>query len=197
MDTRKPNITAESELWNRFRAGDRTAYTQITTAYINPLFNYGYRICPDRDFVKDCVQEVFIELWNRRSTINETQSVKWYLFKAVRLRIFRELPKWGRNESLNDDYQFTVEFNIESRLIADLEVQELSSKVKAVLNGLPSRQREIMYLRFYEELDFEQISEIMQISRQSVHNLLQKAYHNFRGEWNTLLLLLLMGEAKF
>jgi RNA polymerase sigma factor (sigma-70 family) len=57
-----------------------------------------------------------------------------------------------------------------------------------VLNGLPPRQREIMYLRFYENLDFENISQIMEISKQSVHNLLQKAYKNFRAEWVVLLI---------
>lgn len=192
MRSKKPTDQTELMLWDRFRSGDREAFTLINKQYINSLFNYGYRICKDRDFVKDCVQDVFIELWNRRATINETQSVKWYLFKSVRMRIFRERPKWERTEMLSEDYQFTVEFNVESNLIAQLELEELSAKIKTILDGLPARQREIIYLRFYENLDLEEILEIMQISRQSVHNLLQKAYKNFRGEWNTLIFLLML-----
>lgn len=186
MDTGKTS-NKEIELWNLFRNGDRTAYAYFIHTYTNSLFNYGYRIYTDHDFVKDCVQEVFIELWNRRHSINETNSIKWYLFKSVRLRIFREAHKWNKNLPLEQDYQFAVEFNIEHQLIVDLETQELSSRIKSVLNRLPGRQREIMYLRFYENLNFDEISTIMQINKQSVHNLLQKAYHNFRKDWSYLL----------
>jgi RNA polymerase sigma factor (sigma-70 family) len=184
----------EIELWNLFRNGDRTAYAYFIHTYSNSLFNYGYRIYADHDFVKDCVQEVFIELWNRRHSINETSSIKWYLFKSVRLRIFREAPKWNKNLPLEEDYQFTVEFNIEHQLIVDLETQELSSRIKSVLNRLPGRQREIMYLRFYENLNFDEISNIMQINKQSVHNLLQKAYHNFRKDWSYLLAIYVLSH---
>ena len=186
MDTGRAN-SKEIELWNLFRNGDRTAYAYFIHSYSNSLFNYGYRIYADRDFVKDCVQEVFIELWNRRNSINETNSVKWYLFKSVRLRIFRDAPKWNRTTPLEEEYEFAVEFNIEHQLIIDLETQELSLRIKSVLNKLPGRQREIMYLRFYENLNFDEISAIMQINKQSVHNLLQKAYRNFRKDWSYLL----------
>jgi RNA polymerase sigma factor (sigma-70 family) len=177
----------DSELWDLFRDGDEVAYTRLIKKYSKPLFNYGYRICQDRDFLKDCIQDVFLELWNRRLRISPTPAVKWYLFKAVRLRIFREQSKWNRGEILDDDYQFLVEFNIESKIINDLETVELSTRIKQVLNALPPRQREILYFRFYENLDFDNISEIMDISKQSVHNLLQKAYKNFRIEWIILL----------
>ncbi|HMG07492.1 MAG TPA: sigma-70 family RNA polymerase sigma factor [Mucilaginibacter sp.] len=178
----------DSELWDLFRAGDEVAYTQLIKKYSKILFNYGFRIRQDKDFLKDCIQDVFLELWKRRQKINPTQAVKWYLFKAVRLRIFREQSKWNRNETPDENYTFLVEFNIESKMITDLETMELGTRIKQVLNGLPPRQREIMYLRFYENLDFENISQIMEISKQSVHNLLQKAYKNFRAEWVVLLI---------
>jgi len=181
-------VADDSELWDLFRAGDEVAYTQLIKKYSKILFNYGFRIRQDKDFLKDCIQDVFLELWKRRLKINPTQAVKWYLFKAVRLRIFREQSKWNRNETPDENYTFLVEFNIESKMITDLETMELGTRIKQVLNGLPPRQREIMYLRFYENLDFENISQIMEISKQSVHNLLQKAYKNFRAEWVVLLI---------
>lgn len=180
----------DSELWDQFRGGNQPAYTSLMEKYSRSLFTYGYRICPDRDFVKDCIQEVFLELWKRRERISPTASVKWYLYKAVRLRIFRDQSQWNRNEQINEDYQFVVEFNIESKLIHDFEFQELTTRINTILNGLPARQREIMYLRFYENLDFDQIAEIMNINKQSLHNLLQKAYKKFRIEWLLIILLL-------
>ncbi|WP_373014187.1 RNA polymerase sigma factor [Mucilaginibacter sp.] len=180
----------DSELWELFRAGNQPAYTQLVNRHYKPLFNYGRRFCQDREFLMDCIQEVFYELWNRKEKISSTPSVKWYLFKAVRLRVFRDQSKWTKNEELSDEYNFSVEFNIESKIINDLEINDLSVKVKNILNALPPRQQEIMYLRFYEGLTLNQISEIMGISNQSLRNLLQKSYKNFRAEWIPLLIFL-------
>jgi RNA polymerase sigma factor (sigma-70 family) len=188
-DTEHLITTDDSMLWDLFRAGDEVAYTRLMQKYSRPLFNYGFRICQDKDFLKDCIQDVFLELWNRRLKISSTPAVKYYLFKAVRLRIFREQSKWNRGEPIDENYEFIVEFNIESKMITHLETLELSTRIKQVLNALPPRQREIMYLRFYENLDFDNISQIMEISKQSVHNLLQKAYKNFRSEWLILITL--------
>lgn len=191
LDSDNLITTNDSELWDLFRDGNEVAYTQLIKKYSKTLFNYGYRICQDKDFLKDCIQDVFLELWNRRLRINSTPAVKWYLFKAVRLRIFREQSKWNRGEEPDENYEFLVEFNIESKIITDLESVELTTRIKHILNVLPPRQREIMYLRFYENLDFDNISQIMEISKQSVHNLLQKAYKNFRSEWIVLIAVFL------
>lgn len=179
----------ESVLWNQFREGDQDAYACIMNKYAKPLFNYGYQICRDREIVKDCIQEVFFELWMRRERISQVSSVKWYLIKSVRSRIFKDQGKWNISEKLNDEYMFMVEFNIESRIIQNDDQLDFVNRVQATINNLPPRQREIMYLRFYQDLEFDQICEIMNISRQSVHNLLQKAYKSFRAEWILILLL--------
>ena len=173
----------ESELWDLFREGNHVAYTQLLKKYSNSLFNYGYRICQDREFLMDCIQDVFYELWKRRDKISATPSVKWYLFKSIRTRIFHEQSKWNRVDELPGNYHFLVEFNIESKIIDDVDFFELSFKIKNIMNALPTRQREILYLRFYEGYDFDQIAGMMEINKQSVHNLLQKAYKNFRIEW--------------
>lgn len=179
----------DSDLWNLFREGDEVAFTKLLRKYSKPLFNYGIRLCQDKDFIRDCIQDVFLELWSRRARISATPSVKWYLFKAVRLRIFRERSKWNKEDPYDEDYGFVVEFSIETKIIHNSEVLELSSKIKHLLNTLPPRQQEIMYLRFYENLSFDSISGIMGISKQSVHNLLQKAYKSFRMKWMVILFL--------
>jgi len=105
------------------------------------------------------------------------------------MRIYRDSSLWRENEDLNDKDHFAIEFDVETRLIEDAALQELSLKIKKILNTLPPRQKEIMYLRFFENLTLDQISETMNISKQSVNNLLQKAYKSFRSEWTLLLLL--------
>ena len=173
----------DERLWNNFRAGDAIAYSNLIKKYSNILFKYGIRFTPDEDFVKDCIQDVFFELWNRRERINNTPSVKSYLLKALRLRIFRERSKWNNSETIDENYCFNIEFNIENKIIESQASEENRIKILNVLNRLPKRQKEVLYLRFYEGLDHDKISQVMELSKQSVYNLLHEAMNHMRKVW--------------
>lgn len=181
---------SDPEIWDLYRSGDQDAYNTLVLRYSKPLIIYGLRICQDKDLAKDCVQEVFLDLWRKRDRINAVQAVKAYLFRSVRMRIIRDRALWKETKEIEDHPQFAIEFNVEAKLIQDADLRELSVKIKSILNSLPPRQQEIMYLRFFENLSLNQISETMNLRKQSVHNLLQKAYKSFRSEWMMLLLLL-------
>src|SRR5476649_2270893 len=81
-------VQSDEFLWHCFRDGDQNAYSLLLRKHDNILFSYGSRFSKDEDFVKDCIQDVFFELWNRRERIKQTPCVKAYLFKSLRLRIF-------------------------------------------------------------------------------------------------------------
>lgn len=183
---------SEQELWDEFLGGDQDAYNRIVKTFSKQMFNYGFRICQNEDLVRDCIQDVFLRLWNNRSNISSTDSIKWYLLKSIKTCILRESQKWQKNDELENDYTFKVEFDVETKLINEIENQHLANKIKSIINQLPARQKEILYLRFYEGMDLSQISELMDISTQSVYNLLQKAYKSFRAEWLPLVLLLFL-----
>ncbi len=173
----------DQELWENFRAGSSVAYNELIRKYSNPLFRYGVRFVGDEDFVKDCIQDVFFELWNRRENIRPTASVKSYLFKSIRLRIFREKSKWTSCESLDDNYSFFIEFNVETKLIEEQTSKEVRARITRILNKLPKRQKEVLYLRFYEGLDHDRISQVMGLNKQSVYNLLHEAIQHLKEVW--------------
>jgi RNA polymerase sigma factor (sigma-70 family) len=170
-------------LWTNFRAGNEEAYTSLMQSFAAPLYSYGIRLVNDDDFIKDCIQDVFYELWKRREHINSTGYVKSYLFKALRLRIFREQRNWNNALPIEEHYQFMVELDTESALIESQSCEEVSRKMQRLLNHLPRRQKEILYLRFYEGLEQERIAEIMELNRQSVYNLLHEAIQRLRKSW--------------
>lgn len=190
MFTGKETIADDQLLWNNFREGDPVAFTALIEKYSNPLFGYGNRFIQDKDFIKDCIQDVFFELWNRRQNINPTASVKSYLFKSLRLRIFREKGKWTSSETLADDYCFEIEFNVETKLIEAQTADEFRLKMTHLLNTLPKRQKEILYLRFYEGLDHTRISQVMGLSKQSAYNLLHESIVHLKEVWFQQLVLL-------
>lgn len=176
-----------ADVWARFLKGDEDAYSCIIRRFARPLFNYGIRFSSDRDLIKDCMQDVFFDLWNKRSRISETSYVQAYLFKALRLRIFRERSKWEPMESV-EDIPFLGEFDIEMKIIEEQSNKEINERIKRVFNSLPRRQKEIVYLRFYENMAHDKICTVMGLTRQSVYNLLQKALNKMRKEWVTIAL---------
>lgn len=171
-------------LWQRFRTGDTIAFDQLVQLYYQTLFRYGIRLDSDDEYVKDCIQDVFVELWQRRNTVSETEFVKFYLLKSLRRRIFRGRAKWGANwESLEDNYFFEVEFSIESRLISQEITHDQVQQLETLLNKLSRRQKEVIFLKFYQNLTHEQIAEVMALNRQSVYNILHESLQKLRTTW--------------
>src|SRR5690606_21215281 len=78
-------------LWSQFKSGNKKALESIYRSYINDLINYGYKITPDADLIKDAIQDLFIELWKSRENLCNVIEPKFYLFKALRNKLYRDL----------------------------------------------------------------------------------------------------------
>ena len=173
-------MQSDESLWLCFREGDHKAYTLLLRKHANVLFSYGCKFSKDEDFIKDCIQDVFFELWNRREKISQAANVKAYLFKSLRLRIFREQSKWNSSASFEDGFLFEDDFNIESHLIQEQTSKEIRQKLQTILTGLTHRQKEILYLHFFEDMDHDGIGRTMGLNRQSVYNLLYRSITTLR-----------------
>ena len=194
--TRRLTTEETQKLWQEYRTGDIFALANLMERYYADLFNWGMRLHSDREFVKDCIQEMFLSLWKMQETIASVENVRSYLLVVLKSRILRELSKkeYKLQTSLTDDYCFSVAFSADLRFIdEEHEVYQLR-KLEQVMNQLPPRQQELIYLRFYQNLSFEQIAEVMQLGRQSVYNLLQKALLSLRRHWAALLLGFLFSQ---
>lgn len=189
--TRRLTTEESQKLWQEYRAGDIYALANLMERSYPDLFNWGMRLHNDREFVKDCIQEMFLSLWKMQETIASVENVRSYMLVVLKSRMLRELSKKERklHVSLTEDYAFSVEYSADLRLIdEEHEVYQLR-KLEQVMNQLPARQKELIYLRFYQNLSFEQIAEVMQLGRQSVYNLLQKSLLSLRRHWAVLLLV--------
>jgi RNA polymerase sigma factor (sigma-70 family) len=171
-------------LWKELMQGNDQSLGQLMHVHYKALVNYGYKFVKDDEFVKDCIQDIFIDLWHSRTRVAEPDHVKAYLFVSLRRKIFRNRRKLRlteeSNHALSDDSQFPVEFSPEWWLIEEETVSHKTRLVSEKLNALPVRQREVIYLKYYQELSREEISEILSITPQTVSNLLQLAYTHLR-----------------
>lgn len=184
MSKRLPSNEAQ-QLWQEYRAGDMYALAKLMEGYYADLFHWGMRLHTDREFVKDCIQEMFVNLWKTQSSSSAVENIRSYLLVVLKTRILRELSKKQTTfqSALSDDYAFAVEFGADIRLIDEENEIYQIRKLEHVINHLPDRQKELIYLRFYQNLSFEQIAEVMQLGRQSVYNLLQKSLNSLRKNW--------------
>ena len=174
----------DEKIWDLFLAGDTPAFEQLMKRHYQTLYNYGTRFTKDHELVKDHIQELFLVLWKNRSGIKSTLSVKHYLLKSLRRKIYRALQHAKNTTPVGDQY-FDAGFNmvlpVEANLVLQEKLTEISFKVRSVLEKLSRRQQEIIYLRFYMDADISQIAEIMELSHQSVYNLLHEALKRFKS----------------
>ena len=80
-------------LWNEYRSGNADAFGALIRVHYPDLFHYGTRFTRDAELVKDCLQDLFLELWINRETISETSFVKYYLLKALRRKLTRKIGR--------------------------------------------------------------------------------------------------------
>jgi RNA polymerase sigma factor (sigma-70 family) len=183
-----PNDTEVTALWIAFKKGDRAAYGSLVSIFYKILYNYGTKLSLDTHKVEDCIQDLFLELWNRREYLSETEYAKFYLLKALRRKIYFEKnhqQKW-QHEPLDgeSDSDFIGEFSIETDIIELETTEHYHRKLNQVLSKLTKREREVIYLKFYQEMDYEQIANLMSINYQSARNLIHTAIKELKSAWH-------------
>lgn len=176
-------FSSEAKAWDAFRQGNESAFISIYESYFEILYAYGFSIIADPNLVKDTLQDLFVDLRERRRHLSHTDSIKFYLFKCLKRRLIRELAKWpGKRESLEVlpmGFQFTLSY--EAQLIDRQLTEEKITKLNEAVAGLSPRQREIIYYSFYEGFTYEQIKDMMGLeSQQATRNLMYKAMKYLR-----------------
>jgi RNA polymerase sigma factor (sigma-70 family) len=180
------NQQKELELWQALTEGDISSFEALMSVQFLTLFQYGSKFTKDSEIVKDCIQDLFLYLWEHREHLAKNVSVKAYLMSSLRRRIhlnknivsFDPIPD-------NESQLFEVSFSVEDAFIDNENIQQLSNQIKDTLTHIPQRQKEIIYLRFFQNLNREQIAEVLGITPQTVSNILQMAFKSIRKNWKT------------
>lgn len=175
-DSRKSS-SDDLALWRSIKNGNDLAFSSLYNRYAQQLFNYGMHLCHNRELCKDSIQELFTYLWNRKESLSEIDSVKYYLLKSFRNLLIKSIEKDRKFfVDLDDKHeQFQPETFVEEEIILK-EINFLKrEKMNFALSNIPKRQREIIVLRYFNEMNYQEISSLMGISVPSAHNLLSKS----------------------
>ncbi len=178
----------ELSLWKAFKAGDEVAFAEIYRLHIQGLLNYGNKISPDRQLIQDTIHDLFIELWNSRQRLNDTTSVKFYLFRALRNKIFRA----GRPEmSSEEDMLHLTEPSAEFLMMENEMESDRIDRLRAAVSRLSKRQQEAINLRYFHDFSNDEVASMMGLNYQSACKLIYSGLKFLKENIKLLIIILL------
>ncbi|MEP0714112.1 sigma-70 family RNA polymerase sigma factor [Algoriphagus sp.] len=185
----------DAALWESVRKGNDLAFSNLYQRFSHLLFNYGMHVCHNPELVKDCIQELFTSIWTRHETISQIESVKFYLFKSFRNLLVHQI---SRDRKLFADYSEEQENQDDAPSAEQLFILGDTSminqkRVSVGLEKISKRQREIVVLKFFNDLSYKEIADIMSLTPASAHNLLSKALQCLRVVVKITLIFMVIG----
>lgn len=172
---KKKVVIDEVQVWDQFRLGDQHAFTTLYQHFVQPLYAYSLGVTNDKELIKDCLHDLFVELWKNHATLGPTTSVKFYLMASIKRKIIRNMETSMKHFNHHSNYMkdfVEEEMSQESLLIKYEEEVVANKQLTKCMNLLSKRQREAISLRFFHNMDTDQISNSMRINPQSVYNLI-------------------------
>jgi RNA polymerase sigma factor (sigma-70 family) len=180
----------DAHLWQNIKRDNELAFSIIYKKYTQRLYNYGMHCCHDHDLVMDCLQELFVSIWDKRKQLATVHSVGSYLFKSFRRLLVKKLS-WRKRFLQSIDLKQERYFEIVLPADALIEIGELqkeqSEKLHRSLMTLTKRQREAIFLKFYNDLSYSDIASIMDLQVDSVYNIISKAIESLRQTLKTFV----------
>lgn len=180
--------------WNNFIAGDKEAFAHLYNMHVEALYHYGTRLCNDNNLVKDSLQDVFLDLYLKRNKNKvNPENLRFYLILSLKHNLIKKLKK---SRKLIDAKQcelvFEPEYSIETVIIEDEREAEINARLKDLLKSLPPGQKEALYLRYNEAMEYHDIAVIMNISVESVRKQVYRAIHSIREQMSKRTIILYM-----
>lgn len=192
----KPNnfdvsLVHDLEQWKALTSRDKSALAYFFKKYYSLFFNYGLKICNDEQIIEDCIQDLFIKVWNRKKPFPEVTSPKAYLLRSYKNNLLDHLVSSDNHEKLESfSFHHSTE-SVQDKIIEDEYRLEVRRKIDKCLDELPAREKEIIYLKFYKNLSYQEISEMLGINYQSVRNSIFSSIKKMRKTLIMTAILLL------
>ncbi len=170
-------------LWEQSQQGSREAFSQLCQAHYRTLFNYALNFTDDREFIKDTIQDLYLHLWEKRTSIGTIHVMSIYLIRSIRNNLLHQMRKhkWQEFKSeFGEALEYTDGMSLEDEWVQNEVYSQNEQRIRKALELLPKRQREVLFLKFYKGLSHDEIAELMAINKQSVANHLQKSMTTLR-----------------
>ena len=183
----------QHNLWDKTRQGDTAAVERIYHEYSPQLYQYGLKFSKNTQIVEDCIQELFTRILANPKGLGKTDNLRIYLLGAYRNNLFRLLnkeKKYISEEVVEQDFE--IHFSIEQKMIESEDEASKLTMLRKGLDNLSPRQKEAIYLRYTDGLEYTEIAEIMKMSIEASRNIIYRAIKSLRDEIRNSGIILLL-----
>ncbi|GHV20119.1 DNA-directed RNA polymerase sigma-70 factor [Bacteroidia bacterium] len=165
----------------KFHVWDEFAYTYIYNQYADTLLAYGIGLGFEKETVKDAIHDVFLKFYFNRKPLNDIDNLKYYLFRMLKNRLLDILKTTVNTSDIGyQELNFSVKTTILDELIGDEDRLALQNKIEKLLNSLTDRQREAIYLRYMQEMSYDEIAGLLKMTPQATRKLIFRAMERMR-----------------
>jgi len=169
--------------WQRLREGDKESFFSLYNNTYFHLVRWGLKITANDELVKDCVTQLFFQLWDKRHKLNPVTNVKAYLFTSLRRMLIDQLGHHSKIDAAIThlaEVEVLNELSYEEIIVRVQHDEELKQKLHRALEQLTPRQIELIRLVFFEGLTYEQVGARTSQSIKTVYNTIYNAIHLLR-----------------
>jgi RNA polymerase sigma-70 factor (ECF subfamily) len=157
-------------------SGDESAFTHLFYRYSDELFTYSLKILHTEFWAEEVIQNMFMQLWVHREALRGIDNPRSYLFRIAANRAIDILRANEKAIRLRYMQSVSTVYTPESDLIA----KDNENIIEKAIHQLPEKRKLIYQLRNREGMSYEQISEVLHVSKHTVRNQLAKALENIR-----------------
>ena len=172
-------VNSDYLLWKRIKAGETQAFNELYLQFADILFSFGHLYTKDRELIKDCIHDLFFDLYKYRKNLSDNDHIRHYLFKSLKRKI--QAPQSAKLKIVYTD-------SVTEESLADqdeMEIQEENiANIKKAMDKLSEKQREVLNLRFQIGLSYTEIANLLEISVESVRTQVYRSVKAIREELN-------------
>ena len=172
--------------WVRFNSGDRLAFEEIYTEFIDSLFAFGSKMTQDKELIKDSIQDLFIDLYRYKINLRLPESFEYYLFKSLKRVIQKKLKKKSRTRDFEnqDFFAFELTFDLEEDYIQKETEKSKLLVLQEILNELSQNNRELLFYKFNSNLTYKEIGKLIGVNPDAVKKKIYRIINNLRKAYN-------------
>ncbi|TDB65331.1 RNA polymerase sigma factor [Arundinibacter roseus] len=183
MNLNQDENRTDALLWESLKAGNVSVFESIFKTNYGFLFNYCLRFHDDEDEIKDCIQILFLTIWERREFLGTTTSIRNYLLASLRRLVLKRMRDQNGRMGIDlDTFNLQTELSVEAQLIQDQSIKENLILLQQSIEKLPERQKEALYLKYFGNQSFAEIAAVMNITTRAVYKLIYKALDTLNDE---------------
>jgi RNA polymerase sigma factor (sigma-70 family) len=178
----------DNNLWSGLKQGDKEMFLALYKKYYHTLLFIGLKEMKDAQLVKDTIQQLFLYLWEKRETIDQARDIKSYIVSSFLRKLtvdWKKTKQAGQLQAVSNNYTKDPQPNPEEKLIKKDEQSHLFKLLMDRINELPNRQKELIVLRFYEGLNYEEIVQRTGLSHRTVYNKIHEGLKKLKLDMDT------------